>query len=157
MLKHAVLISLTLTGLALGLDVPLPRARPANLQTVAPAKVDEIGPGPTATISPIPQRTYQVACPAVLAGNVTAEALPPIHEGQCGLQSPLAVSGLSVNGRNVGLSNSVITDCGMATALREWLAEVDAYTLARARTRIETVLVSTSYECRNVNHEAAAT
>lgn len=152
MLKHAVLIGLTLTGQVLAQDVPLPRARPADLQAVALPKADDIGPGPTAIIAPTPPRDYQTACPAVLSGRVSAEVLPPIHEGQCGLQSPLALTALTVNGREVELSSIATTDCGMATALPEWLSEVDSYATAREKTRIETVLVSTSYECRNVNH-----
>ena len=99
-----------------------------------------------------PPREYQVACPAVLNGEVTATALPPIEEGQCGLQSPLSLEAVMANGRSVPLNAPVTTDCGMATALPGWVADVDRWLMATEDTRIETVNVGTNYACRNVNN-----
>ncbi|MEO6014223.1 MAG: extensin family protein [Devosia sp.] len=101
---------------------------------------------------PLPPREYQVACPAAMNGEITAKSLPPIHEGQCGIQSPLSVSAITANGRSIPLNTPVITDCGMASAMPAWIAEVDSYLIAHDKTKIELISVSTNYECRNVDH-----
>jgi len=111
----------------------------------APAEPDVEGPS-------APPRDYQVACPAVLNGEVTASTLPPIHEKMCGLQSPLSLEAVTANGRSVPLKAPVTTDCGMATALPGWIADVDRWLLAVENTRIETINVGTNYACRNVNN-----
>ncbi len=142
--------------------VPLPRPRPDNEPapdspetTQEPAADGETHAAPEAEDVPAaPPRIYQSACPAALTGEVEARMLPPISEGQCGAASPLAVSAVLANGRMVPLSGEVTTSCGMASALPGWVASVDAYLAARENTRIESVLVGTSYMCRNVNNGA---
>ena len=142
-------------------SVPLPRARPdATAQTPAPADTtpaappDERGPAPTAIVvePAAPPRDYQIACPAVMNGEVTAKALPPIHENQCGLQSPLSLEAVMANGRSIPLNAPVTTDCGMATALPRWVSDVDSYLKAKENTEIESLIVGTNYACRNVNN-----
>jgi hypothetical protein len=152
-------------------DIPLPRERPEAVTTTpapdtGPAlprerpnpatpqeAVDEAAvPGPEVEEPAAPPRDYQVACPAVLNGEVTASALPPIHENMCGLQSPLSLEAVMANGRSVPLNAPVTTDCSMATALPGWIADVDRWLVATEDTRIETVNVGTSYMCRNVNN-----
>jgi hypothetical protein len=56
------------------------------------------------------------------------------------------------NGRKVALSGPATLTCAMATALPGWVAEIDSYLRAKENTGIETVLVGTSYMCRNVNN-----
>ena len=85
-------------------------------------------------------------------GEVTGKAIPPIHEGQCGLQSPLSIEAVSANGRSIPLNAPVITDCGMATAFPAWVAEVDSYLKAHDKTQIKTINLSTNYQCRNVDN-----
>jgi hypothetical protein len=136
-------------------EVPLPRRRP---------KPDEPKPGDPATneakdtagdeAEPPKPRIYQAACPAVLLGQVEARALPPISDGQCGERSPLAVTGLLVNGRMVPLSGEVTLNCGMASALPEWASAIDSYLRARENTEIARIVVGTSYFCRNRNNAA---
>lgn len=99
-----------------------------------------------------PPRDYQVACPAVLNGEVVASTLPPIHENMCGLQSPLSLEAVMANGRQVPLNAPVTTDCGMATALPGWVADIDRWLMATENTRIASVNVGTHYACRNVNN-----
>ncbi|HEY9011089.1 MAG TPA: extensin family protein [Devosia sp.] len=141
--------------------MPLPRTDPrkslpgTRAKTAAPAAepAEHIDPevdGPPA--APEPPRIYQSMCPAVIAGQVEAEMRPPISDGQCQAQSPLAVTGVLVNGRMVPLSGEVVTSCGMATALPGWVAEIDRYLFARENTRIAELVVGTSYMCRNVNN-----
>ena len=104
----------------------------------------------------VPPRVYQAACPAVLAGLVEAEALPPIDEDGCGERSPLAVTGILVNGRMVPLSGTATVNCGMATVLPDWAAAIDSYLMARENTRIARILGGTSYMCRPRNNAAGA-
>lgn len=126
-----------------------PGTAPATPSTPAPATIKPAGP-------PLKSPDdYQVACPAVMNGEVTAKSLPPIHEGQCGLQSPLSLEAVSANGRSIPLNATVITDCGMATALPAWIGEVDSYLSAHDKTRIKTINASTNYACRNVDNAAA--
>jgi hypothetical protein len=88
----------------------------------------------------------------VLNGDATATSLPPIHDNMCGLQSPLSLEAVTANGRSVPLNAPVTTDCGMATALPGWIADVDRWLAATEETRIEKINVGTNYACRNVNN-----
>ena len=55
----------------------------------------------------------------------------------------------------VPFSSEVITDCGMASALPEWVEAVDSYLKGRENTEIAEVTVGTSYMCRNVNNSSS--
>src|SRR5690606_5653221 len=88
-------------------------------------------------------------------GQVEATMLPPIADGQCRAQSPLALTGVLANGRLVPVAGGVTTSCGMASTLPGWVAAIDNYLFARDNTRIAEVVVGTSYMCRNVNNAAA--
>jgi hypothetical protein len=138
--------------------VPLPRTRPDDEAEPPAAKAPAGPPDEHAAVPEVPPkpRVYQVACPAVLQGKVEAKALPPISDmagtRQCGAQSPLEVTGVLANGRMVPVSGGVITDCGMASVMPEWVADVDSYLKARDNTEIAEVVVGTSYMCRNVNN-----
>ena len=90
----------------------------------------------------------------MIAGVVEAELLPPIEDGQCRAQSPLSLSGVMANGRMLPLTGGVVTTCGRASAMPGWVASIDAYLFAKENTRIEAVIVGTSYMCRNVNNAA---
>ncbi|MGN6489984.1 MAG: extensin-like domain-containing protein [Devosia sp.] len=142
-----------------GAPVPLPRTRPESAAgpatpAVPPPTAPPAAPGAHAAApqTPAEPRVYQVACPAVLLGKVEAEALPPISDKQCGAQSPLALTGVLANGRMVPVSGGVTTDCGMASALPEWVEAVDSYLKGKENTEIAEVIVGTSYMCRNVNN-----
>ncbi|MEO6012570.1 MAG: extensin family protein [Devosia sp.] len=145
---------------------PLPRPDPRKSQAVetapvpapADAKPGEAAPADVAPKSIVvepaaPPRDFQVACPAVMNGEVTAKPLPPIHEGQCGLQSPLSLEAVMANGRSIPINAPVTTDCGMATALPGWVADIDSYLKAHDKTQIESLIIGTNYACRNVNNE----
>jgi hypothetical protein len=146
--------------------VPLPKERPeAPAEEAAPpagapaelAKPNETAePHPNAPKTPpAPPRDYQTACSAVLSGEVEATPLHSISEGQCRLQSPLSVMGVRANGRLIPFSSAATLDCGMASALPRWVADVDAYAQSHDGTTIESVTVSTSYMCRNVDNQEA--
>lgn len=132
---------------------PLPRPRPdpdAEKPEAPPAESDEKPVEPAEPSAP--PRTYQSACPAVISGQVEATMQPPIADGQCLAQSPLAVTGVMANGRMVPVSGGVTTSCGMASTLPGWVASVDNYLFAKENTGIAEVVVGTSYMCRNVNN-----
>ena len=145
--------------------VPVPQERPAELDEPEPTDGDLPRPRPEPPEEPEakaethgagePERIFQTACPALLEGRVAAKALPPISEGQCKAQSPLSVSGVLVNGRMIPFNAEAVTDCGMATALPDWIDEVDSYVRAHDDTQIASVIVGTAYMCRNVNNAAA--
>lgn len=146
--------------------VPLPRPRPEQSATpeaedkpVTPETPAIDDPAPVEEASKpdepaAPPRVYQTACPAVLSGQVEATSLPPIEDGQCTVQSPLLVTGVLANGRMIPFSGEATLNCGMATALPAWVADVDSYLKATAETTIESVIVGTTYMCRNVNNAA---
>jgi hypothetical protein len=146
-------------------SVPLPRERPSESSSSSAessssassetSSSSEVSASSSSSEPPPPLKSpddYRVACPAVMNGEVTGKAIPPIHEGQCGLQSPLSIEAVSANGRSIPLNAPVITDCGMATAFPAWIAEVDNYLKAHDKTQIKTINLSTNYQCRNVDN-----
>lgn len=146
---------LALTGSVTGQDAanepPLPQPRPQSL-----------GEAPEASDSPDterpeketePARIYQTACPALLSGRIVGQLQEPIAENQCGLQNPIAVSAIEVNGREISLAGAPVTDCGVATVLADWAEAVDAHAKATLGTRIATLGTGTGYQCRLRNGE----
>ncbi|ODT76856.1 MAG: hypothetical protein ABS76_29985 [Pelagibacterium sp. SCN 64-44] len=136
---------------------PLPRPRPeeAEPEVEAPAAAEEPDAAPPtepeAPAMPQPDRIYQTACPALLSGRVVGEMLPPIAEGICGERSPLSLTGLNVNGRNIALTSPVTTNCAMAGALADWAEAVDAYAKAALDNPVASLTTGTSMLCRNRN------
>lgn len=125
------------TPMALGQDPPRPRPRPAAEAPPAPA--------PNAA----EDRVYQTACPALIDGRIAGRMLRPIREGQCGERSPLLVSGILVNGRMIELSAEATLTCAMASTLPDWASRVDAFAQTVENSRIATLIVGTSYQCRD--------
>lgn len=138
--------------------VPLPTERPDEAKPdaedvpVVDAPAPKPEPEDEETTAQVPERVYQTMCPAVVLGLVEAEMRAPIEEGECGERSPLAVTGVLVNGRMVPLSSEALVTCEMASGLPGWLGSVDAYLAARDETRLKEVTVGTSYACRNRNN-----
>lgn len=141
---------------------------PASAPTQAiPAPVDPAQPAPAAespeaeapeslpleTAAPAepaaPPRPYQTQCPALVAGQLEASLLPPISDGDCGAQSPLAVTGVLVNGRMVPLSGEATMTCEVATTLPQWGQALDGFLQARENTQLATLNVGTSFACRD--------
>lgn len=140
-------------------DIPLPRPRPPDRDPPAaemlpplpePAPLDvpdvatEVPDAPVAPPEPPePQQPHQSACPAVVAGLVEAEMLPPIAEGSCAVTSPLNVTAVTVHGRSVPLSAPATLSCAAATQLPAWAEAVDGYLQSRENTGLETLLTGT--------------
>jgi hypothetical protein len=151
---------------------PIPRPRPETLEDEAaeqpagavdvdaetPAEPAPAEPEPEVAAPPpeTPGRVYQGACPALLRGDVVGDMLEPIAEGICGERSPLSITAVNVNGRQIAFSGAVITNCAMAGALADWVGAVDAYANAALDSPIATLETGTSMMCRgrNGNDEA---
>lgn len=139
-------------------EPPLPRPRPEPSVAPAGAEVETDGDvaadqatsvAPEARAEPEPDRIYQTACPALLEGQVIGEMLDPVAEGICGVRSPLSMTGVRVNGREIGFSAPVTTNCQMAGAIADWVGEVDLYASAVLDTPLVSVTTGTSLMCRN--------
>jgi hypothetical protein len=146
---------------------PLPRPRPEEAETPVeeveleeepapeaaveeePEAEPEVVAEPEPEVAPEPDRIYQTACPALLSGVVVGEMLEPIADGICSERSPLLVSAVRVNGREIGLSSPVTTNCAMAGAFADWVGEVDSYAGAVLENPVATVSTGTSLMCRN--------
>ncbi|MDR3471622.1 MAG: extensin family protein [Devosia sp.] len=148
-----ILLLAAVPAFAQAAPVPLPRLRPAMpaATAAAPAEATPVAPATAAESAGAASqpRVYQTACPALISGLVEAKPLPPISDGQCGTPSPLSVSAVLVNGRLLPLSVPAIFDCQMATDLPGWVADVDNYLWATQNTRIKSIAVGGSYECRD--------
>lgn len=146
---------------------PVPRPRPPSMPSAPvvetpsatpdaePAPEQEPDQKPDVVAKPaepeVPDRVYQVACPAVIMGLVEASMLPPLSEGSCGEQSPLEVTAVLSRGRMVPLSSPITTNCQMASALPRWVESVDGYAAAMLGSQLASVETGTSYMCRNRN------
>ena len=149
-------------------DTPLPRPRPDASATLVsapdlplprPAAPATSGTEIDTTDVPSEQakpRIYQTACPAVFSGKIAATALPPVTEGLCQVRSPLSLTGIVVNDREVPLSNPAVIGCALAGQVAEWVTRVDAYARAVFNSGVAQLHVGTSYECRARNHQEDA-
>lgn len=128
-------------------EPPLPQPRPDT-----PVMAEEESEGSVDAAAGdgrgLPDRIYQTACPALLAGRIVGEMQPPLSENSCGLQSPIAVSALMVNGREIALPETPVTNCAMAMAFAGWAEEVDSFARATLGTRIERLSTGPGYQCR---------
>lgn len=136
-------------------QVPLPRPAP-DRSALAPER-DDSDPSPVAAASSDAEpRIYQTACPAVLSGRVVAEILPPIREGQCRIRSPYLITAVNIAGREVALSQPVTGSCQLATALADWIGEVDTFSIAAVDASLAGVSTGTSFMCRTRNNAPGA-
>ncbi|WP_343314790.1 extensin family protein [Brucella sp. BE17] len=99
------------------------------------------------------ERVYQVACPALIAGEVEGKLLPPINDdAQCGVHSPLLLSAIGKE-QPLKFTNPVTTNCAMAVTLAQWSIEVnkavrDVY---GKDIKISEIGTGSDYKCRKVN------
>lgn len=95
-----------------------------------------------------PARIYQSACPALLDELVEAEIMPPVKSGQCGERSPLEVTAAG----NVRFSSSATLNCRMAGTVANWLEKTRNLAKSILGRELDTLVVSTSYQCRRRNN-----
>jgi hypothetical protein len=128
-----------------------PDAETAGEEEAAPGAEAPAAGEPAEVAEPTPakpERPYQTQCPALIGGQIEAKMLPPIDEGDCGTQSPLAVTGVLVNGRMVPLSTEATLTCEVATSLPQWAQAMNGYLQSRENTELTSLEVGTSYNCR---------
>jgi len=98
-------------------------------------------------------RIYQVACPALISGEVKGKLLPPIKDGeQCGVHSPLSLTAIGKE-EPLKFANAVTTNCAMAVTLSQWSSEVAkaAKDVYGPGSKITEIGVGSDYQCRKVN------
>lgn len=131
-------------------DVRLPQSPP--LPEAAPVRKSK--PTPTASKENVPsERIYQVACPALMHGEVKGETIPPIgNDGNCTVQSPLRISAVGKLDP-ISFKQPVTINCAMATSLAQWSEKVKnaaEETFGKSK-KITSIGTGSDYQCRNVN------
>ncbi len=98
-------------------------------------------------------RIYQVACPALISGDVEGKLLPPIEDGeQCGTRSPVLLNAIGKD-EKLKFANPVTTNCAMAVTLAQWSNEVKkaAREIYGPDIKISAITTGSDYQCRRVN------
>lgn len=138
---------------------PLPQPRPEGLgqdiEEEPPSEnADEESAANDGDDAPVEEETvderiYQTACPALLSGRIVGKLLPPIEEeGQCGLNGPIRLEAVVVNGHEIALPGTPTTNCTMATAFADWVEQIDAYTRGAMDSRVTSIATGPGYVCR---------
>ena len=99
------------------------------------------------------ERIYQVACPALMQGDVEGKLSPPINDGpQCSAQSPLSLTAIG-KAQPLKFANPVTTNCAMAVTLAKWSEHVReaASKVYGNDVKVTEVGTGSDYQCRNVN------
>ncbi|PAO79414.1 extensin [Brucella melitensis] len=141
--------------------VPAPRRTEEKAQKEAPA-MDEAHEAKPAADKAEPEqqakpqkddRIYQVACPALISGDVDGKLLPPIKDGeQCGTHSPLSLTAIGTK-EPLRFAHPVTTNCAMAVTLAQWSSAIKkaAKTAYGDDFKITKIGTSSDYQCRRVN------
>jgi hypothetical protein len=126
---------------------PLPAAAAAAHEPPAPA-TEVAALTPPSSPAPAPEAQGS-ACGAKLAElNVTAEPLPPISDGACGMPDPVKVTALA--GGKVKIEGDATVDCAIATTLAEFVSDtVEPKAEAVLGGKVTALRVLDSYTCRN--------
>ncbi|ENT84074.1 hypothetical protein H713_00816 [Brucella ovis IntaBari-2010-47-268] len=98
-------------------------------------------------------RIYQVACPALISGDVDGKLLPPIKDGeQCGTHSPLSLTAIGTK-EPLRFAHPVTTNCAMAVTLAQWSSAIKkaAKTAYGDDFKITKIGTGSDYQCRRVN------
>ena len=132
----------------------MPRLRPADLlpALAAPAKssarVASLPPVPLPKLVKPPPAADSACGAAIAELGVISTPLAPIEEGECGIATPVAVSGLD-SGR-IDFSTKAIVDCHLAERLANWVKDTVVPGVRQAYGEDLTGLrIAASYACRN--------
>lgn len=175
-LSISALIAAALVSPALGQDIPVPQKRPsagaisppqAQDKPVTPVKPVEAPPPSQAapppqappaqqpameTAAPRPDPALRrAACPALLSGAVTGEPAPPLSQGDCGTESPVAITAIGP----VKLGAPATMTCGMATALAALMPEAIKAAGDILGSPLVALEAGAGYECRNRNGDGS--
>ncbi len=124
----------------------VPPEKPTPPEHVEPKQPELTKPNPD-------ERVYQVACPALISGEVEGKLLSPIEDGaQCGVHSPLSLTAIGKE-EPLKLANPVTTNCAMAVTLAEWSNDVKnaAHDIYGKDITITQIGTGSDYQCRKVN------
>ena len=133
--------------------VPTHKPAPPAEKPNPPQPMDEKSKPSEQARSEKEERIYQVACPALISGDVEGVLLPPIEDGaQCGAHSPLSLTAIGKY-EPLKFANPITTDCAMAVSLAQWSENVkkaatDSY---GSNVRITEIGTGSDYQCRKVN------
>ncbi len=159
-LALALALGLAASFAAMADEPPLPPPRPPELS--APAKAPEAPPVQAPPVQALPAPTGDAAstCLAKLvAGGASAEAAPspatPV-EG-CGIESPVRLSSIMVDGDAVSLPDRPLVACEYATVLADYVRLIVA-PLAQAMLHAKVAGIETGpgYSCRTQDRIAGA-
>jgi hypothetical protein len=123
--------------------VPSPHLRPGDIPASAMAAPE---PAPS-LVKPPPAAGS--TCGVMLARlGVEAVPLAPISEGQCGIASPVAVTGLE--GGRVDFTDKAIIGCDLAESVANFVEDtVQPAALRTLGARVTGLRIAASYACRN--------
>lgn len=126
--------------------VIVPPEKPTPPEQAKPKQPEPAKPAPD-------ERVYQVACPALISGEVEGKLLSPIEDGaQCGVHSPLSLTAIGKD-EPLKLANPVTTNCAMAVTLAQWSNDVKnaAQDIYGKDVKITQIGTGSDYQCRKVN------
>ncbi|WP_169194241.1 extensin family protein [Devosia sp. MC1541] len=125
---------------ALAMPTPRPEVRPVAPTSDQPTeKPEETEPAPVAE---------RASCPALKNGTVIGEMIAPISEGRCGTASPILMTGVKVGRRDIPLAMPATVTCGVATAVADWVAVLDAQAQELTDSPLASVTSGGSMVCR---------
>jgi hypothetical protein len=147
--------------------VPEPQIRPTAmppslaLPLPAPAPVPPPAPRPViASLAPLPPVSNLIRPPpaansicGVALARLAVEMSPlaPISEGSCGIDAPVAVSGLE--GGQVDFTTKAILSCDLAEAVAGFVAStVQPAAIRNFGNRVTGIRIAASYACRTRDH-----
>ncbi|MCW5698172.1 MAG: extensin family protein [Bauldia sp.] len=129
---------------------PVPLENPLGYREGADLILAALPPNEAAISSDRPD----AACLSRLAGlQVAALAMPVIHEGSCGMDTPVEVASIGATD-GIRFSPAAVIDCGVTAALSSWLLNV-VRPAARdiLRQDVIGIRVAASYACRGRNND----
>jgi hypothetical protein len=149
----AVSVAASLTAMAA--EPPLPPPRPAELG--APDKPAE-APAPPAPAAPKADATSTCLAKLVASGaSAEAESVPATSVEGCGIDSPVRLSSIMVEGDLVSLPDRPLVACEFALALADYVRLIVApLGQAMLHAKVAGIETGPGYTCRTQDHIAGA-
>ena len=156
----------TLAALTLGIGVagaianepPLPPPRPPELAAPAKPTAPPQLPAPPAPAGPKAEPASACLAKLVAAGaSADAAAAPPASAEGCGIEAPVRLSSIAVEGEAVSLPDRPLLACEFASVLADYVRLIVA-PLGQATLRAKVAAIETGpgYDCRTQDRIAGA-
>jgi hypothetical protein len=140
-------------------EPPLPPPRPAELGSPATAPQPSL-PAPPPPAPPIPKADAASICLAkLIAGGASAEAAPspPTSVEGCGIDGPVRLSSITVEGDVVSLPDRPLVACEFALTLADYVRLIVApLGQAMLHAKVGEIETGPGYTCRTQDHIAGA-